>query len=160
MKQTSLARLAEFLVEAKHRTYAGLDDDATVAAPLLPGAKQLEYRADDLSYRDIYFGMTFFVGQETVQAGQHVIWSMSYAGGVSSGVTDREEVRAIYAFLRKALSAVRDDCPFRGPSQFDDGNFRYLNASQGELAEFHGEEQITRAGMKVYGLHYQGGIVR
>jgi hypothetical protein len=160
MSQISLARLSEFLVEAKRRTYAGLDDDATVAAPLLPGAKQLEYRADDLSYRDIYFGMKFFVGQETVQAGQHVIWSMSYAGGVSSGVTDREEFLAIYAFLRKALLAVRDDCPFRGPSQFDDGDFRYLNASQGEVAEFHGEEQVTRADMKVYGLRYQGGIVR
>ncbi|MEH2524951.1 MULTISPECIES: DUF5680 domain-containing protein [unclassified Bradyrhizobium] len=160
MKQTSLARLAEFLVEAKRRTYAGLDDDATVAAPLLPGAKQLEYRAGDLSYRDIYFGMSFFVGQETVQAGQHVIWSMSYAGGVSSEVTDREEVRAIYALLRQALLAVRDDRPFRGPSQFDDGSFRYLNASQGELAEFYGEERITRAGMEVYNLRYQGGTVR
>ena len=160
MSQISLARLSEFLVEAKRRTYAGLDDDATVAAPLVPGAKQLEYRAGDLSYRDIYFGMKFFVGQETVQAGQHVIWSMSYAGGASSGVTDREEFLAIYAFLRKALLAVRDDSPFRGPSQFDDGDFRYLNTSQGEVTEFHGEEQVSRAGMKVYGLRYQGGIVR
>ena len=33
--------LAAFLVEAKRRTYAGLDDDATVAAPLLAGSKQL-----------------------------------------------------------------------------------------------------------------------
>jgi hypothetical protein len=31
--------LAAFLVEAKRRTYAGLDDDATVAAPLLPGSR-------------------------------------------------------------------------------------------------------------------------
>ena len=87
MNQISLARLSEFLVDAKRRTYAGLDDDATISAPLLPGSKQLEYRAGDLSYRDIYFGMRFFVGQETVQAGQHVIWSMSYAGGVSSAVS-------------------------------------------------------------------------
>ena len=64
MQQTSLPRLAKFLVDAKRRTYAGLDDDATIATPLLPGSKQLEYRDGDLSYRDIYFGMRFFVGQE------------------------------------------------------------------------------------------------
>ena len=160
MNQTSLSRLAEFLVEAKRRTYAGLDDDATISAPLLPGSKQLEYRAHDLSYRDIYFGMRFFVGQETVQAGSHVIWSMSYAGGVSSGITDRDEFLAIYAFLRKALLAIREDGPFRGPAQLEDGNFRYVNISQGDVAEFHGEEQVFRAGMKVYGLRYNGGLIR
>ena len=51
--------LAAFLVEAKRRTYAGLDDDATVAAPLLAGSKQLEHRAPPFAYRDIYFGMGF-----------------------------------------------------------------------------------------------------
>ena len=45
----SLARLSEFLVDAKRKTYAGLDDDATVSAPLLPGSKQFEYRDLDLS---------------------------------------------------------------------------------------------------------------
>ncbi|GMO96270.1 MULTISPECIES: hypothetical protein [Bradyrhizobium] len=55
--------LAAFLVEAKQRTYAGLDDDATVAAPLLAGSKRLEHRAPPYAYRDIYFGMGFFVGQ-------------------------------------------------------------------------------------------------
>ncbi|MET4329581.1 hypothetical protein ABIB80_005423 [Bradyrhizobium sp. i1.15.2] len=48
--------LAAFLVESKRRTYAGLDDDATVAAPLLRGSKQLEHRASPYAYRDIYFG--------------------------------------------------------------------------------------------------------
>lgn len=33
--------LAAFLVEAKRRTYASLDDDATVATPPLVGSKQL-----------------------------------------------------------------------------------------------------------------------
>jgi len=160
MNQTSRARLSEFLVEAKRYTYAGLDDDATIAAPILPGSKQLEYRSHDLSYRDIYFGMSFFVGQEAVQAGPKVIWSMSYAGGVSPDIRDREEFLAIYAFLRKALLAIRDDRPFRGPAQCEDGSFRYLNVSQGDVAEFHGEEQIYRDGTRVYGLRYSGGIIR
>ena len=156
----SLPRLSEFLVDAKRKTYAGLDDDATVSAPLLPGSKQLEYRAGDLSYRDIYFGMKFFVGQETVQASESVIWSMSYAGGVAADVVDRNEFLSIYAFLRQALLAVRDDRPFRGPPQFENGSFRYVNTSSGDVAEFHGEEQILHSGVKVYGLRYSGGLLR
>ena len=120
----------------------------------------MEHRADDLLYRDIYFGMGFFVGQETVQANERVIWSMSYAGSVSPGITERKQLLAIYAFLRKALLAVADERPFRGPAQFRDGDFRYINNSQGDIAEFHGEEQIHRAGSKVYGLRYQGGMIR
>lgn len=158
--QPSLSRLSEFLIDAKRRTYAGLDDDATVEAPLLPGSKQLEYRDGDLSYRDIYFGMRFFVGQETVQAGPNAIWSMSYSGGVVSAVVDRNEFLAIYAFLRQALLAIRDDQPFRGPPQFEDESFRYVSVSSGDVAEFHGEEQILRGRFKVYGLRYGGGLLR
>lgn len=158
--QTSLPRLSEFLVEAKRKTYAGLDDDATIAAPLLPGSKQLQYRDGDLSYRDIYFGMRFFVGQETVQSGDNAIWSMSYSGGVVPAVVDRNEFLAIYAFLRQALLLIRDDRPFRGPLQFEDDSFRYVNASTGDVAEFHGEEQILRGRLKVYGLRYGGGLLR
>jgi uncharacterized protein DUF5680 len=158
--QTLLPRLSGFLVDAKRKTYAGLDDDATAAAPLLPGSKQLEYRDGDLSYRDIYFGMRFFVGQETVQSGPNAIWSMSYSGGVVSTVVDRSEFLAIYAFLRQALLAIRDDRPFRGPPQFEDQSFRYVNVSSGDIAEFHGEEQILRGRSKVYSLHYGGGLLR
>ena len=160
MNQISPARLSQFLIDAKRRTYAGLDDDATVLAPLLPGSKQLEYRDLDLNYRDIYFGMRFFVGQETVQAGADVIWSMSYAGGVAPTVVDRNEFLSIYAFLRQALLAIRDDYPFRGPPLFENEGFRYVNTSSGDVAEFHGEEQIYRAGIKVYGLRYGGGLLR
>ena len=160
MNDTSLARLAKFLVEAKRRTYAGLDDDATIASPLLPGSKQLEHRAGDLSYRDIYFGMGFFVGQETVQQGSRVIWSMSYAGGVLPGSGDRNELLAIYAFLRKALLAVSEERPFRGPAQFSSDGLRYINTLQGDIADFHGEEQILRGASKLYGLRYQGGLIR
>jgi hypothetical protein len=158
--QTSLPRLSEFLVEAKRKTYAGLDDDATIAAPLLPGSKQLQHRDGDLSYRDIYFGMRFFVGQETVQTGTGAIWSMSYSGGVVPAVIDRGEFLAIYAFLRQALLAIRDDRPFRGPLQFEEDSFRYVNVSSGDVAEFHGEEQILRGGLTVYGLRYGGGLLR
>jgi hypothetical protein len=164
MDPISTPRLAAFLVTAKRRTYAGLDDDATVAAPILRGSKQLEYSEPNLSYRDIYFGMAFFVGQETVQetviAGERVIWSMSYAGGVSSDIGDPGRFLAIYAFLRQALLAIAEDRPFRGPLRFEQGDFRYENISEGDISCFHGTERIYQAGMQVYGLRYSGGAIR
>jgi hypothetical protein len=160
MNQISTPRLSAFLVAAKRRTYAGLDDDATVSAPMLRGSKQLEYSEPDLGYRDIYFGMAFFVGQETVTAKERVIWSMSYAGGVSSDIGDRDTFLAIYAFLRRALLAVSEERPFRGPPRFDGGIFRYENISEGSISDFHGTERIHQAGKQVYGLRYNGGTLR
>ena len=121
MDAISPARLSAFLVDAKRCTYAGLDDEATVSTPAFAGSKQLEYRDDGLSYRDIYFGMTYFVGQEVVQSGARVIWSMSYAGGLLPGIADRAEVAAIYAFLRQSLLRIEADTPFRGPLLFEEG---------------------------------------
>jgi hypothetical protein len=160
MDQTATARLAAFLVEAKRRTYAGLDDDATVSTPIFPGSKQLEYNDNELNYRDIYFGMAFFVGQEVVTEHQQAIWSMSYAGGVSPDIIDRDQILAVYGFLRKALLRISEDRPFRGPIHFEHGDYRYVSASEGELSEFHGTERIYLDAMPVYGLCYSGGIIR
>jgi hypothetical protein len=160
MNSNSIARLSAFLVEAKRRTYAGLDDDATVPAQIFPGSKQLEYSEHDLSYRDIYFGMSYFVGQEVVLSDQKVIWSMSYAGGLSPGILERKQAIATYAFLRKALLGIRADAPFRGPLLFEEGDLRYVNSPSGDISDFYGEEQRCRSGQMVYGLRYSGGEIR
>jgi hypothetical protein len=160
MDQAATARLAAFLVEAKRRTYAGLDDDATIAAPIIAGSKQLEYSDNGLSYRDIYFGMAFFVGQEVVTDKGQAIWSMSYAGGVSPDITDPDKFLGVYAFLRKALLRIGEDRPFRGPLHFEQGGYRYVNTPEGGLSEFHGTERIYLEGMPVYGLRFGGGIIR
>ncbi|MFX8235358.1 DUF5680 domain-containing protein, partial [Acinetobacter baumannii] len=77
-----------------------------------------EHRAPPYAYRDIYFGMGFFVGQETVSQDDRVIWSMSYSGGARAEIADRDGFLAIYKFLRQALLAVRVEEPFRGPRLF------------------------------------------
>lgn len=153
--------LAAFLVEAKRRTYAGLDDDATIAVPLLAGSKQLEHRAPPYAYRDIYFGMAFFVGQETVSRDERVIWSMSYSGGVRAGIRDRDTFLAIYKFLRQALLGVGVEEPFRGPRRFEHDGMVYANEVEGALDRFHGRETITRSdGEQLYELRYSGGLLR
>src|SRR4051794_23344946 len=153
--------LAAFLVEAKRRTYAGLDDDATVATPLLAGSKQLEHRAPPYAYRDIYFGMGFFVGQETVSRDDRVIWSMSYSGGVRAEITDRDTFLAIYKFLRQALLGVSIEQPYRGPGLFEQAGMVYRNDVEGALDRFHGVETIARHdGAPLYELRYSGGLLR
>lgn len=152
---------AAFLIEAKRRTYAGLDDDATVAAPLLRGSKQLEHRAAPYAYRDIYFGMGFFVGQETVSRDDRVIWSMSYSGGVRAEITDRDTFLAIYKFLRQALLDVSIEYPFRGPHLFEHAGMIYRNEVEGALDRFHGVETIARHdGVPLYAVRYSGGMLR
>jgi hypothetical protein len=153
--------LAAFLVEAKRRTYAGLDDDATVARPLLAGSKQLEHRAPPYAYRDIYFGMGFFVGQEIVSRDDRVIWSMSYSGGVRAEITDRDTFLAIYKFLRQALLGVNADEPYRGPRRFEQAGMVYRNEVEGALDHVHGVETIARHdGALLYELRYSGGLLR
>ncbi|MBB1091373.1 hypothetical protein HUU61_08715 [Rhodopseudomonas palustris] len=155
-----IVRLTDFLVEAKRRTYAGLDDDATIATPALRGSKQLEHRASPFAYRDIYFGMGFFVGQETLSVDDQVVWSMAYSGGAQDDITDVATLRAIYAFLRRALAAVDPALPFRGPQFIRDGGLAYENSAVGTLSRFHGLETISCNDRKVYALHYSGGLLR
>jgi len=152
--------LVAFLVEAKRRTYAGLDDDATVATPLLKGSKQLEYRAGAYAYRDIYFGMGFFVGQETVSENDRAIWSMCYSGGADPEITDRNALLSIYGFLRRALLAVDANFPYRGPPFFALDEMTYRNDLNGTFARFHGFEEISLRGSAVYELRYSGGLLR
>lgn len=152
--------LAAFLLEAKRLTYAGLDDEATVRLPLLKGSKQLEHQAGPYAYRDIYFGMGFFVGQETVSKADKVVWSMSYSGGASPGISDRGAILSIYKFLRQALLAGQVDSPYRGPASFEASGMNYLNRAHGTLARFHGDEEISQGGKTLFEFRYSGGMLQ
>ena len=156
----ALNDLAAFLVEAKRRTYAGLDDDATIAAPLLAGSKQLEHCAPPYTYRDIYFGMGFFVGQETVSRDGRVVWSMCYSGGARSDVDERATLQSIYKFLRQALLAVSVEMPYRGPAILTGGDLVYRNDVEGSIERFRGVEVISQGGVDLYELRYGGGLLR
>lgn len=152
-------QILDFLIEAKRRTYASQGDDASVL-PLLTGSRQLEYRNGSFFYRDIYFGVAYFAGQETVYKDEIPYWSMSYAGGVDRTITAKDDIRGIYAFLRSALRQVSKEHIFRGPATFTDGIYEYKNTSEGHFESFHGTEIITQNNRVLYSLHYSGGILR
>jgi hypothetical protein len=154
----NLDRLKEFLIYAKQATYASQGDDATVV-PLLNGSKQLEYSSENLLYRDIYWGMAYFIGQEVVELENKPVWSMVYSGGTNEIVTSAE-VLETYGFLRKALRLVNDDDIYRGPSEYKDGSYFYLNEVSGQIDNFWGHETIRKSGRLIYELRYSGGIIK
>ncbi|EMY4797232.1 DUF5680 domain-containing protein [Bacillus pacificus] len=151
--------LAQFIVEAKRRTYASQGDDASVQA-LLNGSKQLEYSSGDYFYRDIYFGSAFFIGQETVEFENRPIWSMVYSGGVTNPNSDWDIMGPIYNFLRQALRSVDTNSIYRGPNYYKSGTYIFKNEYEGTLDCFQGKKIILIGDEKVYELKYSGGIVR
>lgn len=151
--------LRGFLTEAKRRTYASQGDDASVT-PLLPGTRQLEYAAGSWLYRDIYAGMTYFVGQELVYYHHQPVWSMVYSGGIVDTPDSRGTPHTIYPFLQAALRLVSREQPYRGPRDYTEQGYRYTNRVDGSLLDFRGDETITAAGIIVYRLQYSGGILR
>lgn len=148
-----------FLLQAKRHTYASQGDEATVS-PLLAGSKQLEWQEGDWLYRDIYFGMAYFVGQETVSYQQIPLWSMSYAGGVSASITSTVQISQIYRFLRGAMQQVSPRHPLRGPQFWQDEDYAYTDHYHGEIDAFWGHETIHFQQKMVYELHYSGGFLR
>lgn len=151
-------RLIRFLAEAKRNTYAAQGDEASVP-PLLAGSKQLEYAEGDYRYRDIYFGMDFFAGQEVVELEGRPVWTMVYSGGVTMSPASRARTAAVYQFLRSALRQADAHQPYRGPKRWLEGDWEYRNAFEGGLESFHGVESILLDGESVYELHYSGGLL-
>lgn len=154
-----LDALLSFVLDAKRHTYAAQGDAASVAA-LLPGSRQLEYHREPFSYRDIYFGGEFFVGQETVYQGGAPVWAMGYGGGLLPVSEAPVEATTVYDFLRTALRQVTPERPFRGPGELREGAFAYTSESHGEIDRFWGVETITYGGHLIYELRYSGGLLR
>ncbi|MFM9331737.1 DUF5680 domain-containing protein [Paenibacillus mesotrionivorans] len=150
--------LVRFLVEAKRHTYAAQGDEASVP-PVLTGSKQLEYANGDWRYRDIYFGMDFFAGQEVVELAGRPVWTMVYSGGVNMSPASRERTAAVYRFLREALLQVNAHQLYRGPERWREGDWEYRSTSEGRLESFRGSESILLDGESVYELQYSGGLL-
>ena len=148
-----------FLIKAKKNGYASQGDNTSIE-PLIPGTKQLEYKEGDFFYRDIYVGMSYFVGQEIVYFKNKIIWSMCYAGGIEKNNIEQSDIIQIYEFLRVALSKVSKDNIFRGPKIVKDNNKEYINESNGTLELFTGSEYIKMNGKRVYQLQYNGGLIK
>ena len=146
--------LVKFLILAKTNTYASNGEGGEEV--LSDRSKELEFEEKGFKYRDRYFGSNPFIGEEIVWSGEDRIWGMNYYGAVSSEEVSEEE---IYEFLKKAMRRVSEKRPFRGPDNFKEGDFEYIDKSNGDIKMFSGVEKIFFKGKEIYRLYYHGGCL-
>ncbi|MDZ7611877.1 MAG: DUF5680 domain-containing protein [Candidatus Moranbacteria bacterium] len=145
-------KLVDFIIKAKMATYAS--EEESNEKILEDGSKELTFRSGDFKYRDRYYGFNPFFGEEIVWQGGEIVWSMNYFGKMSSDKVSDEDV---YKFLQSAMRQIKEDRPFRGPSNFKSGGFEYIDESIGDVHNFTGTERILHEGQEIYRLNYHGG---
>lgn len=149
--------LVEFLVRAKKKTYAG---EGKEISPQKLGFKELEYEEGEWYYRDSYTGFYQAPGQEVVYFQDKPVWAMAYGGGMRKDFHGDEDLaKQTFGFLKKCLSQVEKDEPFRGPREFSDGGFSYKMKIEGDVNDFSGEEKIFYKGKEVFKQRFIGGMI-
>ena len=64
-----------------------------------------------------------------------------------------------YQQLRGALKQMPPDHPFRGPKEYEEGEYLYTNSWSGEIDQYSGEEKIMQGDTLIYKATYIGGLV-
>lgn len=141
--------IIEFLMKAKKATYAGKGGEVGSSRP---ESHDLEFEEDQLKYIDTYLGGLKFAGEEAMWKNDSPFWAMNYIGRVLSDEFEGD-------FLKEALSNVPKDMPFRGPKEFQRGNFEYRCEVIGDIDWFNGSEVIYKNGIKVYECIFHGGQI-
>lgn len=85
---------------------------------------------------------------------------MSYSGGMKSEYYKNTSfAEKTFVFLKKVLSRVTEDMPFRGPKNFKEGDYEYVNKVEGDISNFKGHEVIFFKGKEVFSQDYIGGLI-
>lgn len=142
--------LAGFLIKAKRDGYASGE---TTTEKENDGSNSTRCEIGDFKFHDNWFGGEPFGGREVVWFKNKPVWMMIYYGEESS-----HDEKAIPT-LRKALSAMPDEMPARGPKALRNGEYAYKNNWQGDIEKFSGEESISKNDKIVYNAKYVGGLV-
>src|SRR3989344_4421881 len=123
-----MKKLSAFLVKAKKATYAS----GNKATKLADGFEEFVFEDGEFRYRDRYHARDLqpFGGQEVVWQNGKAVWMMNYYGFM---LGKKEDSEGVYGFLRRAMSLVSAGRPFRGPSEFVEGDFKYVDANEGDV---------------------------
>lgn len=144
-------KLRSFLSRASKETYAGGGPKEKVSCR--EGSYDLRYEEGDFVFLDSYLGGEKFAGEEAIWYQGRPVWAMNYCGRVLS-----EEFKG--EFLKEALLAATEDCPYRGPELYQKGEFTYHRDFTGDMKWFQGYETIYCRTDKVYDCYYHGGIIK
>ena len=146
--------LREFLVLAKKATYASGSE--SIKKKDKNDSTSLVFQDGDFLYHDNYFGGEPYGGREVVFYKGEPLYIMVYYGSVDQ---DFNNINEIYKVLQKALLLIPKEYPYRGPSEYIEGNYRYVNEYIGEIDNFSGREFIEYDKKIVYEAKYIGGLV-
>src|SRR3989338_6676711 len=171
--EIDLEDLRDFIVEGKKNCYAGNGKEI-----ILPdGSKLLTFQKGNFYYEDNYAYYYQAPGRELAKwknkDGQR-IWQMAYSGGmIDFNKQDKKLAKKTFGFLKKVLSNVPREYPFRGPRDFasitvpsSKESFTYRNKPSSDnlnnLIRFKGEEKIIRGhGSRfscIFSQDYIGGL--
>ena len=142
-------RLLDFLLRAKHNTYAA---KAGESASSRPNSHDLIYTEEPYLYLDTYLGGERFSGEEAVWFDGKPVWAMNYSGRVLGKQFSGD-------FLKQALLLVPAERPYRGPEHYREGSLSYTCQVNGDPDWYQGYEEIRFEDALVYECYFHGGIV-
>lgn len=154
--------LLKFIARAHRHTYAAPKDiklKYKVKFPSFSNHTEYVFIDGDFKYVDFYAGWYWPPGKEIVFYDDKPVWTMSYQGKVSAGLSD-EFIEEVYAFLKKALMNFDDAMPFRGPKEFVEGDFKYVFVMNRDYDYFTGREAIFYKGEEVFFQDIMGTLVK
>jgi len=145
--------LTQFLLDSNQAGYAAGDEKKWVKEK--NGSTTIQFSKGDLRSHDNFFGGEPYGGRLVVFQNEKPVWIMVYYGQVvETAVADD-----VYKILRSALQRMPKDAPFRGPKEFVDGDFKYINSWSGDVEKYNGTEKIMKNGKLIYKASYIGGLV-
>ncbi len=151
-----LSKLAEFIVEANGKTWAG---EGAEVKPERFGYKELEYEKGLWRLRDSYTGYFRAPGMTTIYFKDNPAWTMAYGG---TGQLEGHEgiAKETFSFLKNALMKVSPSMPFRGPEHYAEKDWEYIfTLFKGDITDFLGEEAIFKGDNQVFAQTMLGGLV-
>lgn len=147
---TSKEVLTEFLLKAKHSTYAAKQGKCESSRP---NSYDYKYQESDYLYIDTYLGSEYFTGEEAVWIKEIPVYSMNYVGRVLDD-------RFSGDFLKEALLRGDKSNPYRGPKFYQQGLYTYSCEVNGDMDWYQGYEEIYYENDKIYECYFHGGMVR
>lgn len=150
VQETDTDKIVAFLVEAGQNTYAGYGTQCEASRPC---SHDYRYEKGDYLYIDSYVGGECFSGEEVIWKCEKPVFAMNYSGRTLDETFSGD-------FLKEALRAGTNACPFRGPALYQSGEYTYQSKILGDMYWFQGYEDIYYHEKRVYECYYHGGIVK
>jgi hypothetical protein len=163
MEEINKTELLGFIAKAHRNTYAApkeIKQKHKCKTPILPEHKDYHFTEGDWSYHDSYAGSEWAPGREVVFFKDEPVWCMAYQGQHNPDYSSEFFQEETFPFLKKALSAMTEDMPFRGFPNFEEGDFKYTFTLEGDYQYFKGKETITHKGIEVFFQDVMGELIK